>query len=56
MTAIMDKYVSQNPEQQISETDLFTLERYAQFNRFLPVGAKSILDAGEHGSRRSAAS
>ena len=39
MTAIMDKYVSQNLEQQISETDLFTLERYAQFNRFLPVGA-----------------
>ena len=51
MTAIMDKYVSQNLEQQISETDLFTLERYAQFNRFLPVGAKSILDAGANTGR-----
>jgi 2-polyprenyl-3-methyl-5-hydroxy-6-metoxy-1,4-benzoquinol methylase len=31
--------------------NLFTLERYGQFNRFLPVGAKSILDAGANTGR-----
>jgi ubiquinone/menaquinone biosynthesis C-methylase UbiE len=51
MTAILDKYVSQNLEQGISETDLFTVERYSQFNRFLPLGVRSILDAGANTGR-----
>jgi ubiquinone/menaquinone biosynthesis C-methylase UbiE len=35
-----------NREQSVSETDRFTVERYAQFLRHLPSGARDVLDVG----------
>lgn len=42
----MKNYESLNLEQKVSETDTFTLERYEQFNHYLPEKAKTILDVG----------
>ncbi len=51
MTEILEKYIKQNLEQAVSETDLFTRERYLQFHRFLPKDAKTILDVGANTGR-----
>ncbi len=42
----MENYETLNLVQTVSETDTFTIERYRQFNRFLPKKAKHILDVG----------
>jgi ubiquinone/menaquinone biosynthesis C-methylase UbiE len=51
LTEILEKYIKQNIEQAVSETDLFTRERYVQFHRFLPKDAKTILDVGANTGR-----
>ena len=51
LSEVLEKYVTQNLKQEVSETDLFTEERYAQFHRFLPRDAKSILDVGANTGR-----
>jgi ubiquinone/menaquinone biosynthesis C-methylase UbiE len=51
MSELLEKYVRQNLEQQISESDPFTQERYVQFYRFLPKNSKSILDVGANTGR-----
>jgi ubiquinone/menaquinone biosynthesis C-methylase UbiE len=48
---LLEKYAAGNLKQAISETDLFTEERYAQFHRFLPKDAQSILDVGANTGR-----
>jgi ubiquinone/menaquinone biosynthesis C-methylase UbiE len=45
MGELQEKYAIQNLAQG-SEPDPFTLERYAQFHRFMPKRARSILDVG----------
>ena len=42
----MISYEELNAQQEISEKDPFTPERYRQFYRFLPVNAKTVLDIG----------
>ncbi len=51
MTELLEKYVTQNLNQAVSEVDPFTEERYVQFHRFLPKHAKSILDVGANTGR-----
>ena len=51
MTDILEKYVAQNLEQIVSETDPFTEERYRQFHSFLQRDARSILDVGANTGR-----
>jgi len=43
---IHKNYEAQNAEQSIAEHDPFTLERYEQFQRFLPEGPIHVLDIG----------
>lgn len=40
------KYAIQNREQQISEEDPFTVERYEQFYQFFPQNISTVLDVG----------
>ncbi len=42
----MISYEKLNAQQEVSEKDPFTAERYQQFYRFFPVNAKTILDIG----------
>jgi 2-polyprenyl-3-methyl-5-hydroxy-6-metoxy-1,4-benzoquinol methylase len=51
VTEVLEKYIAQNLEQAVSETDPFTGERYVQFHHFLPKDAKSILDIGANTGR-----
>jgi 2-polyprenyl-3-methyl-5-hydroxy-6-metoxy-1,4-benzoquinol methylase len=51
LTENLEKYIKQNLEQAVSETDLFTRERYVQFDHFLPKDAKTILDVGANTGR-----
>jgi ubiquinone/menaquinone biosynthesis C-methylase UbiE len=46
MVNIHKKYEVQNAEQDVSELDPFTLERYEQFFNFLPKQAIKVLDIG----------
>ena len=46
MASIHEQYEAQNIGQAYSEEDPFTTERYEQFFRFLPRGARSVLDVG----------
>jgi ubiquinone/menaquinone biosynthesis C-methylase UbiE len=47
MVDLLIKYEKQNLEQSLAaEHDSFTAERYAQFHRFMPRGARSVLDVG----------
>ena len=46
MSNVSEKYEAQNIQQEISERDEFTPERYDQFARYLPKDAKDILDVG----------
>lgn len=46
MRNVLTAYELQNAEQEISEHDDFTVERYQQFFSLLPPGAKKILDIG----------
>lgn len=46
MVNLHEKYEVQNAQQDISECDPFTLERYAQFFNFFPKEAIKILDVG----------
>lgn len=46
MANLHKKYEVQNTQQEISEHDPFTLERYEQFLRFFPKDAIKILDVG----------
>jgi ubiquinone/menaquinone biosynthesis C-methylase UbiE len=41
-----DKYEFQNIQQEVSEHDPFTLERYEQFFKFIPEGTLKVLDVG----------
>ena len=51
MAELLHKYAAQNLEQEISESDPFTVERYAQFHRFMPKGARKVLDVGANTGR-----
>ena len=42
----MQDYVELNEAQEISETDPFTSERYAQFFRYFPASTRTVLDVG----------
>lgn len=46
MINLHKKYEEQNLQQEVSEYDSFTLERYDQFYRFFPKAASSVLDVG----------
>ncbi len=46
MVDLLAKYARQNLEQYFSECDSFTVERYAQFHRFMPKEATRVLDVG----------
>lgn len=48
------KYQAYNLEQEFSEEDPFTLDRYEQFHRFMPKGTISILDVGANTGRGGA--
>jgi SAM-dependent methyltransferase len=54
---LLEKYITLNSPQQGAEADPFTIERYAQFHRFMPKHARSVLDLGAstgRGGRRLA--
>lgn len=51
MTDLLARYAEQNLEQEISEHDPFTLERYRQFHVFLQESARDILDVGANTGR-----
>jgi ubiquinone/menaquinone biosynthesis C-methylase UbiE len=42
----MNTYESVNAQQEVSERDLFTLERYRQFYKYFPVNTVKVLDLG----------
>ena len=46
MADLHEKYEVQNTEQEVSEHDSFTPERYGQFFRHFPRGAQRVLDVG----------
>lgn len=46
MINLHQKYEQQSIQQEASENDPFTLERYEQFYKFFPKGASRILDVG----------
>lgn len=50
----MQNYVELNQAQQVSESDPFTLDRYAQFFRHFPNSATSVLDVGSNTGRGGA--
>ena len=45
-TDLHQKYEQQSIQQEASENDYFTLERYEQFYKFFPTGASKVLDVG----------
>jgi SAM-dependent methyltransferase len=51
MAELLEKYALQNLEQEVSETDPFTVARYEQFHRFMPKGARTVLDIGANTGR-----
>jgi ubiquinone/menaquinone biosynthesis C-methylase UbiE len=46
MISLHERYEFQNAQQDVSESDSFTIERYEQFFRFIPGGTESVLDVG----------